>query len=62
MRTLPLDYCRCTGDGGDWICHERDSCRRYLAAKGGSNGERVPYTTVLRASMDVPCNYKIEES
>lgn len=57
--SLAYDVCRCMGEG-DFVCTERGSCLRYLAAKGGSDGERVPYTTLLRASMDVPCDYKIE--
>lgn len=57
---LAFDVCRCMGEGAFVICAERDTCARYLAAKSGSGGERVPYTTLLRASMDVPCDYKIE--
>lgn len=60
--SLAYDCCRCMGANDFVVCAERDTCARYLAAKAGSDGERVPYTTLLRASMDVPCDYKIEES
>lgn len=60
MSTLPLDYCRCLGEEGDYVCSVRDSCLRYLAAKSGSNGERVPYAQCLRDVGDPMCTYKIE--
>lgn len=58
---LAYDVCRCMGQNGFVICAERDTCARYLAAKGGSDGERVPYTGLMR-SNDIysACNYKIE--
>lgn len=69
---LAYDICRCMGQNDFVICAERDTCARYLAAKRtegakahagpGSDGERVPYTNLLRHnSIYGTCIHKIEE-
>lgn len=62
LTLLPYDICRCLGESvvdGSAVCGERTECLRYQAAMQGSNGERVPYTSILRGSMMAVCEYKI---
>lgn len=66
MKTLPLDYSRCSGrtgftiDGPQW-CEHKDTCQRYLAfSKWDDKAGITNYRgiSVFMAMQD--CRHKIE--
>ena len=65
MNTLPYDVSRCVGrfdlmPNGEW-CHERDTCKRYLAwSKWDRNADVTDYRRIS-VTMGMPdCGMKID--
>ena len=66
MKTLPLEYSRCSGrtgftiDGPQW-CEHKDACQRYLAFSEWDAKANIPHyggISVFMALKD--CRHKID--